>query len=137
MPMPFTSLLIFMSLLLLRVAAASIGLFRIKSAAHGRPPGGNAMLRKTPQSAAALNGLRRSYSRRLEGYHDPGSRAPTRDTPMPTWPELQTQLQVLREDVPGMLRENPDSADFFEKFAGRAGLILESTPPDLTESVRS
>ena len=56
---------------------------------------------------------------------------------MPTWPELQTQLQVLREDVPGMLRENPDSADFFEKFAGRAGLILESTPPDLTESVRS
>ena len=56
---------------------------------------------------------------------------------MPTWPELQSQLQALRDDVPAMWREKSDSADFFDKFAGRAGLILERTPPELTESVRS
>lgn len=56
---------------------------------------------------------------------------------MPTWPELQSQLQALRNDVPGMLQETPDSAEFFDRFAGRAGEILERTPPDLTESVQT
>ncbi|MBF6023985.1 hypothetical protein [Lysobacter niastensis] len=56
---------------------------------------------------------------------------------MSTWPALQSQLQALRDDVPGLLRESPDSADFFGKFASRAGLILERAPSDLTESVRA
>lgn len=56
---------------------------------------------------------------------------------MATWPELQSQLQALRDDVPGMLRENPDSAGFFDSFAARAGLILERAPSDLAESVRA
>ena len=60
-----------------------------------------------------------------------------RTAPMPTWPELQSQLQALRDDVPGMLRESPDSAGFFDKFADRARFILERAPPDLTESVRT
>ncbi|GAA5081858.1 hypothetical protein [Lysobacter panacisoli] len=56
---------------------------------------------------------------------------------MPTWPELQSQLQTLRDDVPSLLQDTPDSAAFFDQFAGRAGLILERTPPDLTESVHT
>ena len=57
--------------------------------------------------------------------------------PMPTWPELQSQLQALRDDVPRMLQESPRTGDFFDKFAGMADSILERAPPDLTESVHT
>jgi hypothetical protein len=56
---------------------------------------------------------------------------------MSTWPELQSQLQALRDDVPRMLRDNPVRADFFDEFAGAASAILGRTPPDLTESVQT
>ncbi len=54
----------------------------------------------------------------------------------PTWTELQSQLQALRDGVPLMLREHP-SAVFFDKFADVAGPIVDRAPPDLTESVHT
>ncbi|HEY0503419.1 MAG TPA: hypothetical protein VGD42_07980 [Lysobacter sp.] len=56
---------------------------------------------------------------------------------MPTWPELQSQLSLLRDDVPRMLRDNPARADFFGEFAGVANVILGRTPPELAESVHT
>ncbi|MBU8976039.1 hypothetical protein JI752_007760 [Lysobacter sp. MMG2] len=56
---------------------------------------------------------------------------------MPTWPELQSQLQALRDDVPSMLRETPDTATFFDTFAGKADFILKRAPPDMVESVHT
>jgi hypothetical protein len=69
--------------------------------------------------------------------HDPRSKYLQSSMPMPTWSELQSQLQALRDDVPRMLRDNPDSTDFFGMFAGMGWCILENAPPDLTDSVYS
>lgn len=57
--------------------------------------------------------------------------------PMPSWPELESQLQALRDDVPRMLRDNPATADFFGEFAGMANVILGRAPPHLAESVQT
>lgn len=54
---------------------------------------------------------------------------------MPTWPEIQLQLQALRDGVPTMLQENLNSTDFFDKFAGMGNFILDRAPPDLSGSV--
>lgn len=54
---------------------------------------------------------------------------------MPDWPELQSQLQSLRDGVPKMLRDHSDRAAFFQEFAGMAAVILDRAPPSLTESV--
>lgn len=56
---------------------------------------------------------------------------------MPTWPELQSQLSLLRDDVPRMLRDHPARADFLGEFAGVANGILGRTPPELAESVHT
>jgi hypothetical protein len=50
---------------------------------------------------------------------------------MPTWPELQSQLQALRDDAPAMLRDSADATGFFDSFAGAGNLILERAPPQL------
>jgi hypothetical protein len=60
-----------------------------------------------------------------------------RAAPAPTWPELQDQLQALREEVQRMLRDSPGDADLYERFAGMAGAIVDRAPPDLAESVQS
>lgn len=57
--------------------------------------------------------------------------------PAPTWPELQTQLQALREEVQQMLQDAPGDAELYDRFAGMAGAIVERAPPDLVESVQS
>ena len=36
-----------------------------------------------------------------------------------------------------MLRETPDTAQVYGRFAGMAGAIVASAPPDLVESVNS
>jgi hypothetical protein len=57
--------------------------------------------------------------------------------PAPTWPELQSQLQALREEVRQMLQDAPGDAELYERFAGMAGAIVERAPPELVESVQS
>ncbi|QSX75852.1 hypothetical protein HIV01_004840 [Lysobacter arenosi] len=57
--------------------------------------------------------------------------------PAATWPELQTQLQALREEVQRMVQDTPGDPGLYERFAGMAGAIVDRAPPDLVESVQS
>lgn len=45
--------------------------------------------------------------------------------PAPTWPELQSQLQALREEFQQMLQDAPGETDLYERFAGMAGAIVK------------
>ncbi len=57
--------------------------------------------------------------------------------PSPTWPDLQAELQALRDEVQRMLQQAPADNDLYGRFAGMAAAIVERAPPDLAESVQS
>ncbi len=84
-------------------------------------------LKSAGGSVSALVGVAMTNDR--ESFH----RAP----PAPTWPEIQDQLQALRDDVQRMLQDAPGDADLYQRFAGMAAPILERAPPELVESVQS
>lgn len=49
---------------------------------------------------------------------------------MKTRDDLQALLNSLEADLPGMLERNPDPADFWPEFAGRADEIVDGAGPD-------